>query len=338
MTMTSLLLAVVLLALPPVARAGDGGDGATIRGRVTDDQGRPLAHVEVIAQATTLPGRVTTQSVATGHYMLRALPDGEYVFTFQRETLVVHKVMVVVAPGELVSLDVVLVRSSAASGKPEPIVVTIQDQQAFIRHPLVAVTYRRDRIEMLPILGSAASALELGPGTITTSVFQPGVWLDDRPVTLASPDRRGALPIDFGRASLAEITAMRAGVPIDLGPADGGAIQIAPRRGGGRPFTAPPAARCGSVEWLGAARRRRRRRAGGLLYRRPRSRESAGHRGSYVWRAHRPRPDLVLHLVPDGADELRRTDGAHRRAVRERPASRHALRPRHPSVRTSPSH
>jgi hypothetical protein len=163
--------------------------------------------------------------------MLRALPDGEYVFTFQRETLVVHKVTVVVAPGELVSLDVVLVRSSAASGKPEPIVVTIQDQQAFIRHPLVAVTYRRDRIEMLPILGSAASALELGPGTITTSVFQPGVWLDDRPVTLASPDRRGALPIDFGRASLAEITAMRAGVPIDLGPADGGAIQIAPRRG-----------------------------------------------------------------------------------------------------------
>ena len=228
MTRTSLLVAVTLIALPSVGRADDG---ASIRGRVTDHQGGPLANVEVIAQATTLPGRVTTRTAATGHYTLRALPDGEYVLTFQRENLVVHKITAAVAPGELASIDVALVAEGSASSKPAPIVVTIQDRQTFIRHPLIAVTYRRDRLEMLPLLGSAASALEPGPGAITASGFQPGVWLDDRPVTLAWPGRRGALPIDFGRASLAEITATRAGAPIDLAPAEGGAIQIAPRRG-----------------------------------------------------------------------------------------------------------
>ena len=225
---TSFLVAAALLGLTGLARADDG---AAVRGRVTDTQGRPLANVEVIAQATTLPGRATTQTTATGHYTLHALPDGDHVLTFQRENLVVHKVSASVAPGELVSLDVTLVPEAGASGKPEPIVVTIQDRQAFIRHPFVTITHRRDRLEMLPILGSASSALELGPGTTTASVFPAGVWLDDRPVTLAWPDRRGTLPMDFGRASLAEVTLIRAGAPIDLGPAEGGAVQIAPRRG-----------------------------------------------------------------------------------------------------------
>jgi hypothetical protein len=226
--MRSLFVTAALLTLPALARADDG---ATIRGRVTDNQGRPLANVDVIAQATSLPGRVATRTVATGHFTLRALPDGEYVLTFQRENLVVHKVSASVSPGELVSLDVGLIPSAQASSKPEPIVVTIQDRQTFIRHPLIAITYHRDRLDMLPLVGTAASALELGPGTITTSPFEPGVWLDDRPVLLAWPDRRLALPVDFGRASLAEVTLIRAGVPIDLGPADGGAVQIAPRRG-----------------------------------------------------------------------------------------------------------
>lgn len=225
------LACAALIAFAPLRGVADAGDGATIRGRVTDNQGRPLANVEVIAQATSLPGRVTTQTAATGHFTLRALPDGEYVLTFQRENLVVHKVSASVSPGELASLDVALIPSSPASGKPEPIVVTIQDRQTFIRHPLIAVTYHRDQLDMLPLVGTAASALALGPGTMTTSPFEPGVWVDDRPVLLAWPDRRLVLPIDFGRASLTEVTAIRAGVPIDLGPADGGAVQIAPRRG-----------------------------------------------------------------------------------------------------------
>ncbi|HET9268320.1 MAG TPA: carboxypeptidase-like regulatory domain-containing protein, partial [Vicinamibacterales bacterium] len=227
----ALVLAVAAAALVTLPSLAHAGDGATIRGRVTDNQGRPLANVQVIAQATSLPGRVTTQTAATGHYTLRAMPDGEYVLTFQRENLVVHKISASVSPGELVSLDVALIPSAQASGKPEPIVITIQDRQTFIRHPLIAITYHRDQLEMLPLLGTAASALELGPGTIATSPFEPGVWLDDRPVLLTWPDRRLALPIDFGRASLTEVTAIRAGVPIDLGPADGGAVQIAPRRG-----------------------------------------------------------------------------------------------------------
>ena len=223
-----LAVAAALVALPAFAHADDG---ATIRGRVTDNQGRPLAGVDVIAQATSLPDRVTTRTAATGHFTLRAMPDGEYVLTFQRENLVVHKVSASVSPGELASLDVVLISSAQGSSKPEPIVVTIQDRQTFIRHPLIAITYHRDQIEMLPLLGTAASALALGPGTMTTSPFEPGVWLDGRPVLLTWPDRRLVLPIDFGRAGLTEVTAIRAGVPIDLGPADGGAVQIAPRRG-----------------------------------------------------------------------------------------------------------
>lgn len=226
--MTSLLMAAAFIALSGSARADDG---ATVRGRVTDNQGRPLANVEVIAQATSSPGRAATRTVATGHFALRALPDGDYVLTFQRENLVVHKVSASVSPGELMSVDVALIPAGQATSTPEPIVVTIEDRQTFIRHPLIAITYHRDRLDMLPLLGTAASALELGPGTITTSPFEPGVWLDDRPVLLAWPDRRPALPVDFGRASLTEVTAIRAGVPVDLGPVDGGAVQIAPRRG-----------------------------------------------------------------------------------------------------------
>ena len=179
------LAAAAALAMPTgIAQASVG---ATVRGRVTDNQGRPLANVEVVAQATSLPRSVTTQTVETGHYALHALPDGDYVFTFQRENLVVHKISASVSPGELVSLDVALISSDQASGTAEPIVVTIQDRQSFIRHPLIAVTYRRDRIEMLPLLGSAASALQLGPGTLTNTVFESGVWLDDRPVRHGRP-------------------------------------------------------------------------------------------------------------------------------------------------------
>ena len=99
------VLVAALLLAPSLARAGDG---ATIRGRVVDNQGRPLASVEVIAQATSLPGRLTTQTTATGYFALRALPDGEYVLTFQRENLVVHKVSASVSPGDLTTLDVTL--------------------------------------------------------------------------------------------------------------------------------------------------------------------------------------------------------------------------------------
>ena len=224
-----LVLAVAALTmLPALALAHDG---ATVRGRVTDDKGQPLANVQVIAQAKTLPGRVTTQTAASGHYALHALPDGEYVLTFQRENLVVHKIAGSVSGGELLTLDVSLVPADQRSGAPEPIVVKVQDREAFMRHPLMANTYRRDRIDMMPVLGTATSVLELTPGTITTSPFEPMVWLDDRPVLLAWPDRRLSLPIDFGRASLEEVTALRASVPVVFDQGEGGAVQIAPRRG-----------------------------------------------------------------------------------------------------------
>ncbi len=225
------LAGLAMIALATMAGVARADDGATIRGRVIDNQGRPLGNVEVLAQATSLPGRVSTQTAATGHYTLRALPDGEYVITFQRENLVVHKVSASVSPGELTTLDVTLIPEGQTGARPAPIVVTIEDRQTYIRHPLIAITYRRDALEMLPLLGTAVSALELGPGTTTSSPFEPGVWLDDRPVVLGWPDRRLALPIDFGRASLAEVTAIRAGVPIDWNHAAGGAVQIAPRRG-----------------------------------------------------------------------------------------------------------
>lgn len=162
-----LALTAPLLLPPFVARADDG---ATLRGRATDAGGQPLANVHVTAQATSLPERVVTQTAASGHYALHGLPDGEYVLTFQRENLVVHKVSASVSPGELATVDVTLIPSAQRSGAAEPIVVTIQDRQTFIRHPLIAITYRRDRLDMLPVLGTASSALELGPGTDRKSV------------------------------------------------------------------------------------------------------------------------------------------------------------------------
>src|SRR6185436_4618422 len=77
-----LLTALLVLGTAGVSFA-QGALTGTIRGVTKDQTDLPVPGVKVTAQSSTLQGRRTTISDATGNFVLRQLPAGTYTITFE---------------------------------------------------------------------------------------------------------------------------------------------------------------------------------------------------------------------------------------------------------------
>ena len=78
MTRTLLVLCAMLVVLPAIADAHSG----TVKGRVTDDAGRPLGGVVITATSTEGGGTVRSTSRANGNYAI-VIPELEWPWTLR---------------------------------------------------------------------------------------------------------------------------------------------------------------------------------------------------------------------------------------------------------------
>jgi iron complex outermembrane receptor protein len=101
------LIASALFLCAPLAAAAQGG---TIRGRIADAVGAPVAQASVVFD----PGGFRTTSNAQGDYVIARLPAGTYTLRARRLGFTAPPVQVAVAEGETVRQDFTLQRTAVA--------------------------------------------------------------------------------------------------------------------------------------------------------------------------------------------------------------------------------
>lgn len=105
----------IILLIVAVIWIGCAKKPATIRGLVTNAEGKPLAGAAVL----TIPQQVSTLTDTTGRYMLVDVPPGEYSIMAKFESDSTIKLIGEVAPGATVAADLMIIKTEPPP-LPEP--------------------------------------------------------------------------------------------------------------------------------------------------------------------------------------------------------------------------
>jgi hypothetical protein len=202
-----LLAFVALLPAPVAAQSAD----AEARGRVTDGSGAGLGGVRIVAQSPSLPGRAETTTSSSGDYVLRALPAGDYVLTFQKAGFVDVKHTTRLSVRERAAIDARLARLPDAA-RPEPVVAVTEGPPMQLRGPLDAATFRAPDFLDLPLAGTLLSFGVIAPGLLALPL--PEIAWNGAPVRFRHAD--GAAAVRPGRDALWDVTFLTAGQPPDI--------------------------------------------------------------------------------------------------------------------------
>src|SRR5689334_8501243 len=217
-SIAAVVIAIALLA-PRQAIAQEAR--VMLQGRVTDPQGQGISGVEVIAQAPTLQGRITTHTTSSGSYRFVTLPPGPYVVSFSGNSLVPVKVTVRLSLSESAVVSVSMHRRD---GNEDAITVA-SDQRVFAPSWASNVFSRHSSLEQLPVTGTMRTLLALVtdlPGVRPGSTF---FALDGMPL------RQGWRPstVGFfsgpGSEALQEITTTPGRLTVAYGPQQSGAVE-----------------------------------------------------------------------------------------------------------------
>ncbi len=223
-SIAAVIIAIALLA-PRQAIAQEAR--VMLQGRVTDPQGQGISGVEVIAQASTLPGRITTHTTQSGSYKFVTLPPGPYVVSFSGSGLVPVKVTVSLSLSESAVVSVSMHRRDGNEGA----ITVASDQRVFAPSWASNVLSRHSSLEQLPVTGTIRTLPALVsdlPGVRPESTF---FALDGIPL------RQGWRPSSLGffsgpgREALQEITTTPGRLTVAYGPQESGAIEATTTRG-----------------------------------------------------------------------------------------------------------
>jgi len=153
------LLAGLLLLLITGSVFAQGVQTATLEGTVTGPDGNGLPGVTITVKSPALMGERTAISTATGDYVLRGLPPGDYTISFGLEGMAAAQVKKTLALGITTRVDAKMKVAAVA----EAITVTASSP-AVLENTTVGANIRKETVEQLPILRTPVNIARLSPG------------------------------------------------------------------------------------------------------------------------------------------------------------------------------
>ncbi|HEV7573879.1 MAG TPA: TonB-dependent receptor [Thermoanaerobaculia bacterium] len=156
-------LRLIFLALIVVLLAGSafaqGTQTATLEGTVTGADGTPMPGVTVTVTSPALMGDRTAISLASGDYVLRGLPPGDYHITFTLEGMKAKDVQKTLPLGASTRVDAKM----SVNAVSEAITVTANNPTV-LESTTVGANIRKETVEQLPILRQPTDIASLSPG------------------------------------------------------------------------------------------------------------------------------------------------------------------------------
>ncbi len=225
------LISCVLFASSASAQVPTG----TISGRVTDQQGRPVANVQVSIQSPSQQGLQTTQTTANGDYIFKFLPPGRYELTFTGRSMDPLTQSRVVAAGEPVRLDVELTAARVTEA-----VTVAGDSGAFGGTIEEATSIKQDLMTALPTSRSLSAAASLAPAVHATGpdgALSIGGAMSFENVFMVNgvqiQDNLRRTPFSlYIEDALQETTVTSSGISAEYGRFSGGVVNAVTKSGG----------------------------------------------------------------------------------------------------------
>ncbi|HXW08568.1 MAG TPA: TonB-dependent receptor [Vicinamibacterales bacterium] len=217
--------------------AAQGVQTGTISGSVTDAQQAVLPGVTVTAESSALQGARVAVSDATGAYIFRGLPPGQYVLRFELQGMRTVEEGAEVRLGGSTQVDVAMALATVT----EAVEVRASVTPAPLETPNVGANYGYDEVNALPAPRTLSGIAELAPGvtdntpnagqvTIAGSFAYDNVFLVDG---VDINDNLFGTPNNlFIEDALEETQVLTGGVSAEYGRFSGGVINAITKSGG----------------------------------------------------------------------------------------------------------
>ncbi|MCD4747749.1 MAG: TonB-dependent receptor [Thermoanaerobaculales bacterium] len=222
--------ACLFMALPSFAQMPSG----TLSGRVSQD-GTALPGVTVMAESPSMQGQKTAITGATGDYMFRFLPPGDYTITFALDGFRTLEIPVRVSVAQSKTIDAAMYLEAME----EEIIVT-GDYETVSTGVQSSVTIEQDLLEQLPIARTIQNAVLLTPGTsasgpnnnITISGSQSYENLYLINGVVVNENVRGQAQALYIEDAVEQTTTSTSGVSAEYGRFAGGVVNMITKSGG----------------------------------------------------------------------------------------------------------
>ena len=209
---------------------------ATISGRVLDVQGAALPGATVTAKSPNLQGSREAVTSENGDYILTGLPSGPYTVTFAISGFQTHTRNVVLAPTQVVPLEVTLGPAQVT----EEVTVVGGSADALMKTSQIATNFSQELIANLPTSRDLNSILMMAPGVHPTGpagAFSFGGSVSFENLFLLNgvsinENIRGQAFDTAVEDAIQETTVANGGVSAEFGRFSGGVVNIITKSGG----------------------------------------------------------------------------------------------------------
>jgi hypothetical protein len=222
---------VFILSLPLVAQSTT----ATLIGRAGSN-GVPVPGVTVTVSSASLIGSRSTATSADGHYVLPALPPGEYVVRFEGEGLEPVAQRVTLKLAETTRVDAEMTLQALRSE-----IVVRPASLSGLETPQVSTNLTGETMELLPTGRGILDALRLAPGTTIDGGRNNFVSVNGAEVYdtlymvngVTVGNRRENQPLNlFIEDAIQETAIITSGISAEYGRFTGGVVNVLTKSGG----------------------------------------------------------------------------------------------------------
>jgi len=228
-------LALAMVFATSTAARGQGVQNGVVTGTITSPDGATVPGATVSAQSPAQQGVKTAVSDINGVYVLRGLPSGQYVLTFELSGMGSVKKDATVGVGQTVTVDA----SMAPAGVSEN--VTVAAEAPVVTTPTVGANYTAKLVNTLPVGRTPFFIAELAPGLNSNApnngqVSVSGAFAYDNVFMVDGVDINDNIfgdPNDlFIEDAIEETQVLTSGVSAEYGRFSGGIINVVTKRGG----------------------------------------------------------------------------------------------------------
>jgi len=153
-----IMLFALLLVVLATGVFAQGTQTATLEGTVTGADGTPMPGVTVTATSPAMMGDRTAISLASGDYVMRGLPPGDYHITFTLEGMKAKDVQKTLPLGVSTRVDAKM----SVNAVTEAITVTASNPTV-LENTTVGANIKKETVEQLPILRTPTDIASLSP-------------------------------------------------------------------------------------------------------------------------------------------------------------------------------
>lgn len=231
----ALITISLALALAGTA-AAQGVQTGVITGTITSSDGLSLPGATVSIQSPALQGTQTTVTDVNGVYVLRGLPPGEYVITFEMGGMAPLRKTARVELGRSINVDASLALATVAEQ------VTVRAATApVVTNPTIGANFDARVINDLPTGRTPFTIAELAPGLTNATpnsgqVTIAGAFAYDNVFLINGVDVNdnifGTSHNLFIEDAIEETQVLTSGISAEYGRFSGGVVNIVTKRGG----------------------------------------------------------------------------------------------------------